>query len=56
MAEIAHEHTDRGIGGLPTDSHAFQLIELLARRSPASAEDVVAKIAPGRSDGTTAAR
>lgn len=44
------------IGGLPTDSHAFQLIELLARRSPMSAEDVVAKISPGRQDGTTAAR
>lgn len=44
------------IGGLPTDSHAFQLIELLARQSPVSADDVVAKISPGRQDDTTAAR
>jgi hypothetical protein len=44
------------IGGLPTDSHAFQLIELLARRSSVSADDIVAQISPGRQDGTTAAR
>lgn len=44
------------IGGLPPESHAFQFIELLARRSPLSSEEVVAKISPGRQDGTTAAR
>jgi hypothetical protein len=44
------------IGDLPTDSHAFQFIELLARRSPVSAVDIVAKISPGRQDDTTAAR
>ena len=44
------------IGGLPPDSHAFQFVELLARHSHVSADDVVAKISPGRQDGTTAAR
>lgn len=44
------------IGSLPRDSHAFQFIELLARKSPVSADDVVAKISPGRQDDTTAAR
>ena len=44
------------IGGLQTDSHAFQLIELLAKKSPVSADEVVAKISPGRQDDTTAAR
>ena len=44
------------ITGIPADSHAFHLIELLARRSPLSTEEVVAKISPGRQDGNTAAR
>jgi hypothetical protein len=42
--------------GLQTDSHAFQLIELLALKSPVSADEVIAKISPGRQDDTTAAR
>jgi hypothetical protein len=44
------------IGGIPADSHAFKFIELLARSSPLPAEEIVAKISPGRQDGTTAAR
>lgn len=44
------------IVGLQTDSHAFQLIELLAQKSPVSADEVIAKISPGRQDDTTAAR
>jgi hypothetical protein len=44
------------IVGLQTDSHAFQLIELLALKSPVSADEVIAKISPGRQDDTTAAR
>jgi hypothetical protein len=44
------------IAGLQTDSHAFQLIELLARKSRVSADEVIAKISPGRQDDTTAAR
>lgn len=44
------------IRGIPTDSHAFQFIELLARRSPVSADEIVDKISPGRQDDTTAAR
>lgn len=44
------------IVGLQTDSHAFQLIELLAQKSPVSADEVIARISPGRQDDTTAAR
>lgn len=44
------------IAGLQVDSHAFQFIEMLAKKSPVSAEEVVAKISPGRQDDTTAAR
>jgi hypothetical protein len=44
------------IAGLQVDSHAFQFIELLAKKSPVSADEVIAKISPGRQDDTTAAR
>jgi hypothetical protein len=46
------------IGCLPPGSQPFQMIELLARSSPVcvSADDIVARISPGRQDGNTAAR
>ena len=44
------------IKGLTSDSHEFKFIELLARHRIISAQDIVAKISPGRQDDTTAAR
>jgi hypothetical protein len=45
------------IGGLQADSHAFKLIELMARASgPISHDEITAKLSAGRQDGTTTAR
>ena len=45
------------IEGLQADSHAFKLIELMARASsPISLDEITAKLSAGRQDGTTTAR